>query len=155
MDVLRREVNRFLLKSVEDLLTIETVISGLSSSHSHTPTEKEYRGRKSHIPSVTTVPRADTLASGDRQARRRHTAVREGQTKKTIPLPAVTPEKTIVADAGLFHRTPNNVEDRATGQPLYSGRRAGQRSRLPAQGGSAQGHINPQHGAEPRFDPRT
>ena len=100
MDVLRREVNRFLLKSVEDLLTTETVISGLSSSHSYTPTEKEYRGRKGHIPSVTTVPRADTLASGDRQARRRLTAVREGQT-----------EKTIVADAGLFHRTPYNVED--------------------------------------------
>ena len=118
MDVLRREVNRFLLKSVEDLLTIEPVISGLSSSHLHTPTEKEGRGRKSHIPPVTTVPRADTLAFGGRQARRRHTAVREGQTKKAhqgiTPTKGLTPNTAEIARAfptAAIHKglTPNSM----------------------------------------------
>ena len=109
MDDLRRDTIRLLLQSADDLLLNDAVVLRKSSSHSHTPTETEDRGQKSHIPSVTTVPREVPLISDDRQARRRPIAVREGQTKKTFPLPATATEKTIVADASLSHNTPNNV----------------------------------------------
>ena len=143
MDVLRRDIASFLLEYVDDILAIVTGLSDLSPSHSHTPTEIEDRGRKSHIPSVTTVPREVTLASGDRQARRRPIAVREGQTKKTVPLTAVTIEETTVADASLTHCTPNNVGDsRLDNRSAPVGGRDSTTDSLP-EGGSTLGRSAP------------
>ena len=111
MDVLRRDTIKHLLRFIDDILLAETGVLGKSTSHSHTPTETEGRGRKSHTPSVTTVPREVTLTSNDRQARQKHIAVREERKKKTFPLPAGATEKTTVADASQLHNTPNTVDD--------------------------------------------
>ena len=104
------------------------------ASHIDTPEQTEERGRKSHIPTVTTVPREDRAPSGDRQARRRPIAVLDEKEETPGSSPAATNETTTEAEAGQIHDTPNRGR-LAIGRPFISGRRRGHQGRPQSGGG--------------------
>ena len=110
MDVLRHNGIRQIVVLLDVLDLNNLGLEEEVTSYTITPVETKERGRKSHIPSVTTVPREDSPISGDRQARRRPIAVRDEKKKTIDPLPAVTDEKTTEAESGQIHDTPNTVE---------------------------------------------
>ena len=56
-----------------------------TASHTSPPDQTKRRARKSHIPSVTTVPREERFSSVDRQALRNPSADQDG--KKAPPYP--------------------------------------------------------------------
>ena len=70
MDVLRLNSLRHLIVVLDNF-----DLEGNPASDTHTPDQTEERGRKSHIPTVTTVPREERSQSDERQARRRPIAV--------------------------------------------------------------------------------
>ena len=77
------------------------------------PRQTKKRGRKRHIPSVTTVPRARDLVSGDRQARRDHSTSSDGpgENPKPSSIAAQTEDEEDEKDV----RTPNLDVDTETG----------------------------------------
>ena len=110
MDVLRHNGIRQIFVLLDDLDLSNLGLEEEATSHSDTPEETTERGRKTHIPPVTTVPWEGSPLSGDRQARRRPIAVREVKKKTIDPSPAATNGETTEAEAGQTHDTPNTVE---------------------------------------------
>ena len=78
---------------------------GEAASHIHTPEETKRRERKRHIPSVTTVSRAGSPVSDDRQARRTSVSVLEEK------------EETIEADVNQNRDTPNIADNARPDEP--------------------------------------
>ena len=110
MDVLRRNTIKQILRLLDDLVLSDIGFEEEAASHTITPEETKERGRKSHIPPVTTVPREGSPSSSDRQARWKPIAAREEEKKTTDPSPAATNGETTEAEAGQTHDTPNTVE---------------------------------------------
>ena len=143
MDVLRHNGIRQIVVLLDQLALNNLGLEEEVTSYTITPVETKERGRKSHIPSVTTVPREDAPLSGDRQARWRPIAVRDEKKKTIDPSPAVTDGKTTEAESGQIHDTPNTVERALCGRPFISGRNAGQQSQPPP--GGRHWERNPRH----------
>ena len=112
-------------------------LDGEDTSHSSPPEQTEERGRKSHIPSVTTVPRETRATSGDRQARRRPIAVPDEKEATPGSSPATTNTPTTAAEAGQVHDTPNPVEDSRSGDRSTPAAKQGSKA-APCQSGAAQ-----------------
>ena len=134
MDVLRHEGIKQIVVLLSDLDLNDFGLEDEVASYLHTPEETKDRGRKSHIPSVTTVPREGTVLSSDSQARWRPIAVRDAKWKTTDPLPAATSGVTTEAETSQTHSTPNSVG--GTRSDDRSSPAAGQGSKLCSQPGA-------------------
>ena len=105
MDLFHINRIRELLLIIDDLGLEDEI-----ASHSSPPDQTKRRGRKRHIPPVTTVSRETRAPSGDSQAHRRPIAVPDE--KEVIPgsSPVTTSAPMTEADAGQVRDTPNLVE---------------------------------------------
>ena len=110
MDVLRHEGIKRIIVLLSDLDLNDLGLEDEVASHLHTPEETKERGWKSHIPSVTTVPREGAFISSDRQACWRPIAVRDVKKKTTDPSPDATDGETTEAETSQTHDTHNTVE---------------------------------------------
>ena len=90
MDVLRLNGLRDLVILLDEFDLNNLGLEDVTASHSNTPEKTGERGRKSHMPTVTTVPREERSNSGDRQARRRPIAVRDEEEETPGSSPAST-----------------------------------------------------------------
>ena len=111
MDVLRRNGLRHLVVLLDEIDLSNLGLEEETTSHTDTPEKTKERGRKSHIPSVTTVPREELPESADRQARRRPIAVRDEKDETKYPSPAATNETTTEAEVSRIRDTPNPAVD--------------------------------------------
>ena len=152
MDVLRHNGLRHLVILLDEIDLSNLGLEDETASHTHTPEKTEERGRKSHIPTVTTVPREELSESGDRQARRRPIAVRDEKEETIDPSPAATNETTTEAEAGQIHDTPNPVVDSRSDDCSSPAATQDRQSQPPF--GGRHGQKPPRHGGEPEFDPR-
>ena len=127
MDILHRTTIRQTLRFLNELIlsdagfkeeatshihTPNGGFKGEAASHIHTPEETKRRERKRHIPPVTTVSRAGSPVSDDRQARRKSVSVLEK-------------EETIEADANQNRDTPNIADDARPDEPARQQRGGG------------------------------
>ena len=105
MDLLNLHRLRNLLIIIDELGLVDE-----TASHSPPSDQTEQRGWKSHIPSVTTVPRETRAPSGDGQARPRPIAVPDEKEATPGSSPVMASAPTTEADAGQVHDTLNPVE---------------------------------------------
>ena len=96
-------------KLKEILLIIDDLgLEDETTFHTSPQNKTKRRGRKSHVPPVTTVPRKTRGLSGDRQAHQNSRAEQDG--KEAPPhSPRVTASPpSAEADSGQTRRAPNN-----------------------------------------------